>query len=245
MSLLTVVRDVCAVVGVAAPASVFSAIGSNRTMFEMVACANEMAQRIAYDTRDWTELRTRHMFLGAGTEIDDPLDLAPWVPPQDVFPLPANYKRMLLTTNLWRAGAAHTPMKFIDDHDEWLQRHLLNDNTAQGEWTLFGRELHTRPGVPLGDSITFMYLDKNCVALSGGGYGDRFQNDADSFRLDERLLKLGMTFDWKMKKGSPYAEDMGTYQDAISSAMGRDKPAAIYIGGRAIADVWGNNAQRW
>jgi hypothetical protein len=232
MSLLTVVRDVCAVVGVAAPASVFAAISSNRTMFEMVACANEMAQRIAYDTRDWTELRTRHTFLGA-TVIDPAGNYA-----QDVFPLPANYKRMLLTTNVWRALSAQTPMKFIDDHDEWLQRHLLNDNTAQGEWTLFGRELHTRPGVSPGDNITFMYLDKNCVTLTGGGFGDRFQSDTDSFRLDERLLKLGMIFDWKMKKGSPYAEDMGTYQDAISSAMGRDKPAPIYIGGRPRQDMW-------
>ena len=35
--------------------SVFSNITANRTMQEMLALANEMAQRIAYDTRDWTE----------------------------------------------------------------------------------------------------------------------------------------------------------------------------------------------
>ncbi len=58
MILLTVVRDVCAVVGVAAPTSVFATISTNRTMFEMLACANEMAQRIAYDTRDWTALHS-------------------------------------------------------------------------------------------------------------------------------------------------------------------------------------------
>jgi len=230
MSLLTVVRDVCAVVGVAAPASVIAAISSNRTMFEMLACANEMAQRIAYDTRDWTALRRFHKFLGA-TVIDPAGDYD-----QDVYALPADYKRLLLTSNLWRSTSSQSPMKFIDDHDDWLHRHLAND--TENSWTLFGHDVHLRPGLPPGETIQFAYLDRNCVALASGGNGDRFQADADTFRLDERLLKLGMTFDWKMKKGSPYAEDMGTYQDAVSIAMGRDKPAPIYLGGRPRQDMW-------
>ena len=38
-------------------------------MFEMLASANEMAQRIAYDTRDWTALRKQHTFLGVSLPI--------------------------------------------------------------------------------------------------------------------------------------------------------------------------------
>ena len=38
----------------AMPQSMFTNITGNRTMQEMVALANETAQRIAYDTRDWT-----------------------------------------------------------------------------------------------------------------------------------------------------------------------------------------------
>jgi hypothetical protein len=41
-------------VGVVNVTLVFSNITANRTMQEMLALANEMAQRIAYDTRDWT-----------------------------------------------------------------------------------------------------------------------------------------------------------------------------------------------
>ena len=39
------------------PTSVFTNIAANRTMTEMLALANEMAQRIAYDTREWTMLK--------------------------------------------------------------------------------------------------------------------------------------------------------------------------------------------
>jgi hypothetical protein len=31
-------------------------------------------------------------------------------------------------------------------------------------------------------------------------------------------------------KGSPYAEPMGTYSDALANAMGHDQPAPIIIG---------------
>ena len=57
MTVLSVVRDVCATVGVAMPQSLFSGITGNRTMQEMLAVANEMAQRIAYDYSDWTALQ--------------------------------------------------------------------------------------------------------------------------------------------------------------------------------------------
>ena len=57
MTLLSVVKDVCAVVGVTMPTVVFSNITGNRTMQEMLSLANEMAQRIAYDNRDWTTLK--------------------------------------------------------------------------------------------------------------------------------------------------------------------------------------------
>jgi hypothetical protein len=220
VSLLTVVRDVCAVVGVAAPTSVFAAINSNRTMFEMLACANEMAQRIAYDTRDWTMLRATATLVGDGVTT--------------AFNLPANYKRMLLTANVWRSTSTQQPMVFFSDTDEWVQRRTAVYEDAWGEWTMYGGQIHIWPAMAVGVSASFTYLDKNCIALASGGYGDSFQSDTDTFRLDERLLKLGMTFDWKMKKGSPYAEDMGTYSDAIATAMGHDKPAPIIVGRHPI-----------
>jgi hypothetical protein len=79
-------------------------------------------------------------------------------------------------------------------------------------------------------TANFVYLDKNCVTLAGGGVGTEFLTDVDTFRLDERVLRLGMIWQWKAQKGSPYAEDMGTYGDALTHAMGSDKPGPIIVG---------------
>ena len=57
MTLLTVVNDVCAAVGVHQTTAVIANAATDRTMAEMLALANEMADRIAADTREWTILR--------------------------------------------------------------------------------------------------------------------------------------------------------------------------------------------
>ena len=74
MTILSVVKDVCLAVGVAVPQSVFTNITGNRTMQEMLSLANEMAQRISYDTRDWTKLRATCTLAGDGTFVPPPPD---------------------------------------------------------------------------------------------------------------------------------------------------------------------------
>jgi hypothetical protein len=233
MTLLSVVKDVCAAVGVLIPQSVFSNIAGNRTMQEMLSLADEMAQRIAYDTRDWTLFKKALRCVGGSGLALDPAD--PLTVGCSVFDLPANYKRMLLTSNVWRSTNTMTPMKFVPDADEWLQRRNRVLYDAYGEWTIVGGRILFAPELTTGITATFNYLDKNCIDLHSGGRGDVFMDDLDAFALDERVLKLGMIWQWKAQKGSAYAEDMGTYGDALTYVMGHDQPAPIILGSRPIS----------
>ena len=236
MTLLSVVRDVCAVVGVLQPQSVFSSITENRTMQEMLALANEMAQRIAYDTRDWTMLKKTQIYVGDAALVPPDPPLLPTDPPQvltgtTAFDLPVDYKRMLFTSSVWRTSSTQQAMKFIPDTDQWMHRRARNEaGSAWGEWTIIGGQMHIYAPMAVGVSAYFAYLDKNCIALNSGGVGDVFTSDLDAFRLDERVLKLGMIWQWKAQKGSAYAEDLGTYGDALTNAMGHDSPAPIIVG---------------
>jgi hypothetical protein len=218
MTLLAVVQKVCPVVGVMVPQAVFPGISSNRTMQEMVTLANEVAQTIAYDHREWTTLKTKATFTGDGVS--------------EAFNLPANYKRMLLKSNVWRSRQTMAPMRFIPDLDEWMQRRAMGHVDLYSEWTIYGGQMHIQPILPAAETATFNYLDKNCIALASGGYGDEFMSDLDTFRLDERVLKLGMIWRWKSQKGTAYAEDMGTYGDALNTVAGFDQPSPILIGRR-------------
>jgi hypothetical protein len=240
MSLLTVVNDVCAVVGVHAPtAGVIASTNTDRSMFEMLALANEMAQRIATDVRDWNMLRKSATFVG-GTGVP-PIAGDPTVETQ-VFNMPDDYRRMLIGSNVWRSPNTITPMRFVPNTDEWFQRRFANYAAPWGEWTLIAGQMHIWPimaaaiaGPPAVAAVKarFSYLDKNPIATASaptGPFAERFVSDTDVFRLPERLLKLGMVWQWKANKGSPYAEDMGTWSDAMANAMGADAPSPIIIG---------------
>jgi hypothetical protein len=223
MSLVSVVLDVCADIGVGGaplPTSVFSSISTNRTMVELLALANEMAQRIAYDTKDWQALTKLNVFTGDGVTT--------------AFNLPADYKRMLKTAEVWRSTSAMHPMHYVSDYNEWIQRRALNTyGTPWGEWTIIGNQMLIYPAMGAGVTATFAYLDKNCITLAAGGNGDRWIADNDAFRLNERVFKLGMIWQWKSNKGSPYQEDLGSYNDALDAI--REKPRPTFIGSKPIS----------
>lgn len=226
MSLLTVVQDVCAFVGVERPTSVFADLNANRTQQEMLALANETAQAIAYDERDWKRITSLAQMDGA-SGIDAGYSTS-------AFLLPENYKRMLLTANVRRSTAPTLPLRFIPDQDEWARRRLSNWTDPWGEWTINTGRLFVHPLVPAGTLISFPYLVKNHIFIAGspppGVLTDTFANDSDVFFLDERLLKLGMIWRWKQSKGSPYAEDMSNYEIALSRVAGADSPSPIIAG---------------
>ena len=144
--------------------------------------------------------------------------------------MPADYKRMLLKSEVWRSTSTLQPMSYVSDINEWIQRRSMNRYAAWGEWIRTGGQMHIWPVLGDGMTATFAYLGKNCVTLASGGVSDTFTADGDSFVLDERLLKLGMIFQWKANKGSPYSEDMGSYGDALMMAMAADSPAPTLVG---------------
>lgn len=223
MSLLSIVQEVCGVVGVQKPVSIFAGINASRTQQELLDLANEMAQRIAYTTREWGALKREQRLAGDGVT--------------DVWELPANFLRFLLKGEIWSTASSHAPLRYIADYDDFQQRGVAgwHGSSGGGEWTRIGSQIVIEPPLGVGVTARFAYLDKNCVRMFAGGSGDRFLNDGDTFHLPERVLKLGMIWQWKANKGSPYAEDMATYEDALKYESGADKPAPIIIGRYPIA----------
>ena len=210
MAICDVITDVCLAVGVAAPGgSMFPTSPADRTKAEMISLANEMAQRIACNTRDWTALRQFAMITSDGV--------------LDEYPLPTNYHRMLKSGQVYR-GVSKLPMRFVNDADDWLRTE--DQVSGQGDWMLRGRVLMVRPVSEFGTSYRFPYIANTCVS----GDQTRFLSDTDTFMLDERLLKLGMIWQWKAQKGGSYIEDMQNYEDALAFASANDKPSPVIVG---------------
>lgn len=229
-------------VGVMRPTSIFSGLATSRTQQELLALANEMAQRIAYDTRDWTRMIKPGRFYGSQ-------DVEPAVPYQSKLPLPVDFKRFLLRSNVYYTAYPAVALQFIPGADEWMQRRLVGRIGTRGEWTIAQNNMFVNPKLavdpaaspPINQSVDFFYLQNSFINMpnvpGGGGGISEFTADTDVFSLDERLLRLGMIWQWKAQKGTPYAEDLGTYEDALARVAGADTPAPIIIGRLPISST--------
>ena len=89
--------------------------------------------------------------------------------------LPANFKRMLLTSQVYPSWAPRQPLVVHFRHRRVAGAALeqRNKSTAGASGRLIGNDMLIHPILAVGQSVTFAYLDKNCVRLAGGN-GDQF-----------------------------------------------------------------------
>ena len=214
MTLLSVVKDVASVIGVAQPNTVFGGINSNRTMQEVLSLANEMAQRIAYDTREWNALVSLATYLGDGVT--------------EAFPMPADYKRMLLKSEVWRSTSYLQPMSYIADINEWIQRRAMSRNTSWGEWIRIGGQMHIWPimGSDLTATVRLPQQELHQSRREAAASGDSFVSRTTTVLCSTSKpaqARHDLSVEGQQWR-SPYSEDMGSYGDALMMAMAADRP---------------------
>lgn len=215
MTLLSVVKSVCLTpgIGLDPPAEVMSS--TDREYQEMATVANEMATEImrAYD---WQALHVQQTFTGDASA--------------EAFDLPENYDRMPNAASMWSSRWDWAFNK-ISSPDEWLEYQVVPYTFINGNWIIYGDQFHFLPIMASGETIRFFYVSKFYAKDTDNVAKAAFTADTDTFRLDERLLKLAITWQWKAQKGLPYEEDMQTYERALSKLMTLDGGAKSTLSG--------------
>ena len=214
MTVLTAIQKVSTVIGLEKPLSVFGS--TVRELVELQDIANEVAESIS-KAYDWQILKTIATITGDGATID--------------FPLPTDYARQIQKTTLWVLSRPFSPLQHVTDTDLWLGIVMSNLVTAIGQWTIYGNQVHIMPALAAADTAKYYYITNAMVMPAAGPNKQYFTLDTDTFLLDERVLRLGIIWQWKSNKGLPYAEDLATYEIALQEAVARDKGSkAITVG---------------
>lgn len=222
MTVLEVARGVALKVGLAVPSVLYSSTA--REMIELGECLNETAAMIAFDCgHDWTRLKTLATLTGDGSALS--------------FSYPSDYRRMLKQAKLWPSAQPNTPLVHYTDTDEWLGMQVQDFQAVNGAWTLIGDYIEIRvasPTDPLGlaDTVQFYYISTKYAADAGGTAKTSFTLDTDTFRLNERLLKLGAIYRWKDGKGQDYGEALSDYESALAEQIGNDRGSKIIAVGQ-------------
>jgi len=220
MTVLQVVQGAATVLGIDVPTLVYGS--TTREMVEMQSLVNEIARRIA-EVNDWQALKVVKQYNGDAIN--------------EAFDLPADYDRMLVTASIWSSEWTWN-LNHILDADQWLEMKVIPYTFIYGNWMIYGGQYHQLPIMPVGANVKFFYISNLIVKASDTSTKAAFTADADTFRLDERLLKLGIIWQWKASKGYPYAEDMANYEKQLQVFLQKDGGSKPIISGRPRHSRW-------
>lgn len=214
-TVLAITKRVAPAIGIEVPTVLYGS--TIREQVELAELANDTAEAIA-KAHEWQALKTLHTLNGDGSTED--------------FALPADYDRMPKDQKLW-SSRIQTPLTHVTSTDRWLELDIRSYGFVIGVWSLFGDQVHIKPAMVATETAKFYYLSARYAKDSGGTAKAAFSADDDTFRLNDRLLRLGMIWKWKENKGLPYGEDMADYEDALSEEISADKGARILRVGKA------------
>lgn len=196
------------------PTAFFSASGGIEE--ELTDLANETARAIA-EEHDWRALTTLTTLVGYGG-VD--------------FDLPDDYDRMPTDVRVWSTAWPGQFYQRARDLNEWYDNQQFVSSGAPGWWIMLDDKLQVHPAPPVGTNVQLYYVSRNSVKSEGGTPKAEFTADDDVFRLDERLITLGVIWRWRAQKRLEYAEDLRNFEIAQSKRIKADKGARILAEGR-------------
>lgn len=213
MAILDVVQGAATVLGLDVPTQVYG--NTAREMVEMQDLANVMASEIA-DAYDWQKLLIYNTFTGDGIV--------------STFDLPADYSRMQKSSSLWSSRWLWAT-NHLTSPDQWTQLQVTPVASVNGYWIIFGDQFHQWPVMANGETVKFFYVSNLIVKASNNSTKAMFSEDADTFRLSERLLKLAIIYRWKQNKGQAYEQWFDDYQTLLLRDIDKDPGSKPVISG--------------
>jgi hypothetical protein len=214
MSILDVVKGAATVLGMDVPTLVYGA--TTREMVEMQELANVMASEIV-DAYDWQKLLILKTFTGDGSTAD--------------FNLPSDYERMQQTSSLWSSRWLWAT-NHLTSPDQWIELQVTPIATVNGYWIIFGDQFHQWPVMATSETVKFFYVSNQLVSASDASLKPMFTEDADTFRLSERLLKLAIIYRWKQHKGLAYQQALDDFETLKLRLLDKDPGSKPVVSGQ-------------
>lgn len=194
------------------PVTIFGS--QEQTVVEIADLVTEVGADIM-KSHDWQALTKIQTITGDGLATS--------------FSLPDDYDRMVQGQGVSDPATWFWNYTQVPDLDTWLQiqNGFYLGVVSPGWWILLQGLFQFQPAPAVGAVAQVPYISKYFAKTVGGVAKGAFTVDDDTFVLDERLLTLGLIWRWRAQKRLEYAEDMQTYEIALSQAQARDKGAWV------------------
>jgi hypothetical protein len=207
MTLLTIVQEACARIGITQPTTVVS------NQDAQISQIYNLAQQVGKDlsrTWDWQILTKEATFTTVATEEQATLTtLAP------------DYDRISSQT-IWNRTQGRRVVGPLNAQEWQKKKGSFAQAGIRDYFRIRGGKILFNPVPPAGDSVYFEYISKNWCESSGGTDQAAWAADSDVGILDEELMKLGIIVAFKRAKGLDYGEERNDYMMRLNMLTGND-----------------------
>lgn len=211
MSILSVLQLAMPICGLSAPAQAVSSTDPNVQKF--VSLAQDLGDELG-ERYFWRNLNIAGQIVGDGTTT--------------LFALPSDWGRMSAGQQFFSSLYPLLTLPGPISNENLAAIKVLPSFPTRPVWRIIGGTLEFFPALGNGEIVTFNYYSTNWVSNAAGLVRQPgFLLDSDFSMIDEKTLRRGLIYRWKMSKGLDYAEDFRSYQMSLDRAAGREDAERI------------------
>jgi hypothetical protein len=214
MSLLTIVSNAAARMGLPSPSSVVG--NSDETASRLYALVNQSGKELSR-LHQWRVLCAEKTFTTVADETQTDA-------------IPADFDRFVDNTIINRTAKRRLVGPLTAE--EWAVQKGLTASVLTDAFRIRGSSLLMIPTPTAGETVAYEYVSKYWVDTDGDNAGDAvaFSNDSHTSLLDEEMLTADSVWRYRQSAGLNYAEDHRTAQMIIAGRVAAD-------GGRRTLDL--------
>lgn len=211
MSLLTLVQRAAPLIGIQRPNVVATATDPTvRLLFELAQQEGEELARYG----DWRALRKEKTFVTVAAET------------QTDTPIPTDFAGITDET-VWNRSARRRLIGPIDPL-EWQRWKAQSTFPVTDGFTLRGTSWLMQPVPAAGQTIAYEYRSSYWCQSNASAPQDSWIADTDTGVISERLMRMGLVWRFKQKRGLEWQTDHEDYINEVDGELSRDRPRKIH-----------------
>lgn len=206
MSLLTLIQFAALRVGVSSPSTVVA--NTNQQVQELLTVAQEEGEQLMR-RGTWQILREQKLFPALNQEIQTAM-------------IPDNFDRFIQET-FWNRTRKR-PIWGPVTPQEWQNLKAWTTSPVVDTFCMRGGDILIDPNPTAGDIFAYEYIKKNWCQSVALVPQDSWQADTDTGILDEKIMRMGVVWRYKQKKGLAWQTDFNNWDTQVMQALAQDQP---------------------
>jgi len=208
MSLITIIQDVSAEIGLSAPTSVVG--NTDKKIIQLLQIAQREGKQLS-DRYDWSAMQAEATFTQVAAALQGTV--------ADLLGSDFDY---IINDTMWNRTTQLPILGPLDQRD-WQALQAFPVTGPYPQFRIQQGSIYFSPdGANATDTIACEYKSNNWCEKSDGTDQSKWVADSDVGLLNEELMTLGIIWRWEKRKGLDYAEDFNIYESRVADAMARD-----------------------